>query len=51
MRLMRAGGIYLKNERTTDERLRLTLERTIEGRLILLRKGQKQNLLVRVVSG
>jgi len=51
MRLIRGGGIYLNNERITDERLRLTLERTIEGRLILLRKGQKQNLLVRVVSG
>ncbi|MBI4520857.1 MAG: tyrosine--tRNA ligase [Gemmatimonadetes bacterium] len=49
-RLIRNGGIYLNNERVSDERFRLTMDRTIEGRLVLIRKGQKQNFLVRITN-
>jgi tyrosyl-tRNA synthetase len=50
-RLIRSGGIYVNNERVANERLRLTLDRTIQGQLVLIRKGQKQNFLVRITGG
>lgn len=47
-RLIRGGGIYVNNRRLGDERARLRVEDAIEGRLFVLRKGAKQNHVVRV---
>jgi tyrosyl-tRNA synthetase len=48
-RLIRGGGIYVNNRRITDERARLRTSDAIEGRLLVLRKGAKQNHLVKIV--
>ena len=48
VRLIKGGGIYVNNRRVTDERARLTLADAIDGRLFVLRKGAKQNHLVRI---
>jgi tyrosyl-tRNA synthetase len=48
-RLIRGGGIYVNNERVRDDRVRLTLDDAIDGQLFLVRKGQKQNFLIRLV--
>jgi tyrosyl-tRNA synthetase len=47
-RLIRSGGIYVNNERVSNERLRLTADQAIGGRLFLIRKGAKQNFLVKI---
>jgi tyrosyl-tRNA synthetase len=47
-RLIRQGGLYVNDQRFTDERGRLTLDHAIEGRVIVLRKGQRDRRLVRV---
>jgi tyrosyl-tRNA synthetase len=47
-RLVQAGGVYVNNRRMADVQARLTRDHAIGGRLFLLRKGQKQNHLVRV---
>jgi tyrosyl-tRNA synthetase len=48
-RLIRGGGIYINEERITDERFRLLPERAIDGQLFVVRKGKKDNYLVRLV--
>jgi tyrosyl-tRNA synthetase len=48
-RLVLGGGVYLNNRRASDVQARVTLEQAIGGRVFLLRKGQRQNHLVRVV--
>jgi tyrosyl-tRNA synthetase len=48
-RLIRGGGIYINDERVTDEKLRLLPGRAIEGQLFVVRKGKKDNYLVRLV--
>jgi tyrosyl-tRNA synthetase len=50
-RLIRGGGVYVNNRRVTDERARLRSADAIEGRLFVLRKGAKQNHLVKVAGG
>ncbi len=47
-RLVQAGGVYVNNRRVSDPQARLTRDDLIEGRLLVLRKGQRQNHLVRV---
>jgi tyrosyl-tRNA synthetase len=47
-RLIRGGGVYLNDARVTDERGRLTLDQAIDGRLFVLRKGQRSRHVVRV---
>ena len=47
-RLIRGGGIYINNRRITDEKARLRLADAIDGRLFVLRKGAKQNHVVKV---
>jgi tyrosyl-tRNA synthetase len=47
-RLIRGGGIYVNNRRLADERQRLTRADAIDGRLFVLRKGQRQQHLVKV---
>jgi tyrosyl-tRNA synthetase len=49
-RLIRGGGVYVNNRRVTDERARLRRHDAIDGRLFVLRKGAKQNHLVKVAT-
>jgi len=49
-RLVQSGGIYVNNRRVSDPQVRLTREQAIGGRLLLLRKGQRQNHLVKIWS-
>ncbi|MGQ0735180.1 MAG: tyrosine--tRNA ligase [Acidobacteriota bacterium] len=48
VRLIRQGGLYVNDQRVGDERGRLTLDHAIDGRVILLRKGQRERRVVRV---
>src|SRR6185295_16391169 len=47
-RLVQSGGIYVNNRRVADVQARVTREMAIGGRLFVVRKGQKQNHLVRM---
>jgi tyrosyl-tRNA synthetase len=47
-RLVQSGGVYVNNRRMSDPQARLTREQAIGGRLFVLRRGQKQNHLVRL---
>ena len=47
-RLVQSGGVYVNNRRVSDPQARVTRDQAIGGRLFLLRKGQKQNHLVRL---
>jgi len=47
-RLVQSGGVYVNNRRVSDPQTRITRGEAIEGRLLVLRKGQKQNHLVRL---
>jgi tyrosyl-tRNA synthetase len=49
-RLVQAGGVYINDRRISDERARLTLDDAIDGQLFVIRKGQRQNHLVRIMS-
>ncbi len=48
-RLVQSGGVYVNNRRASDPMVRLVAEQAIGGRLFVLRKGQRQNHLVRIV--
>jgi tyrosyl-tRNA synthetase len=48
-RLIRGGGIYVNDRRITDEKLRLRPDEAIEGQLFVVRKGKKDNYLVRII--
>jgi tyrosyl-tRNA synthetase len=47
-RLVQSGGVYVNNRRASDPQMRLTRDQAIEGRLFVLRKGQKQNHVVQL---
>jgi tyrosyl-tRNA synthetase len=47
-RLVQSGGVYVNNRRVSDVQLTLTKAQAIGGRLFVLRKGQKQNYLVKI---
>ena len=47
-RLVQSGGVYVNNRRASDPQARLTRDEAIGGRLFVLRKGQKQNHVVRL---
>src|SRR5712671_3522485 len=47
-RLVQSGGVYVNNRRIADPQARLTRDQAIDGRLFVLRKGQKQTHLVRL---
>ncbi|MCA9974275.1 MAG: tyrosine--tRNA ligase, partial [Anaerolineales bacterium] len=49
-RSVQGGGIYLNNQRMTDQEQRVTLEHSIEGQFMVLRKGKKQYHLVQVLA-
>jgi tyrosyl-tRNA synthetase len=47
-RLVESGGVYVNNVRVKDPQSRIRLSQAIGGRLFVLRKGQKQNHVVRL---
>jgi len=47
-RLVQAGGVYVNNRRASDVQMRLRRDEAIDGVLFVVRKGQKQNHLVRL---
>lgn len=47
-RLVKGGGVYVNNVRATDERARLVKAAAIGGRLFILRKGRKDQHIVRI---
>jgi tyrosyl-tRNA synthetase len=47
-RLVQSGGIYVNNRRVSDVSAKLTVAESIGGRVFVIRKGQKQNHLVRI---
>ncbi len=48
MRLIKSGGVYVNNVRATDERARLTKTDAIGGAVLVLRKGRKDQHIVRL---
>jgi tyrosyl-tRNA synthetase len=48
MRLLKSGGVYVNNVRVTDERARLAKADAIGGAVFVLRKGRKDQHIVRV---
>jgi len=48
-RLVQSGGVYVNNRRVSDLHAKLLRQDAIGGQLFVLRKGQKQNHLVRLV--
>ena len=49
-RLIEGGGVYLNGERIPGVELRVGAADAIDGRVLLLRKGKKQNHVVRVTG-
>ncbi len=47
-RLIQGGGIALNNQRVSDARQNVTLERSVDGRVIVLRRGARQYRLIRL---
>jgi tyrosyl-tRNA synthetase len=47
-RLVQSGGVYLNNRRIADPQARIVRNQAIDGRLFVLRKGQKENKIVRL---
>ena len=47
-RLIQGGGVSLNNRRVSDARQGVTLEHSVEGRVIVLRRGARQYRLVRL---
>jgi tyrosyl-tRNA synthetase len=47
-RLIKQGGIYLNDRRVTDERAEVSVDDTIGGRVIVLRKGQRDRRVVKI---
>jgi tyrosyl-tRNA synthetase len=47
-RLVQSGGVYLNNRRATDVQQKITHQQAIGGRVLLLRKGSKEQHLIRL---
>jgi tyrosyl-tRNA synthetase len=47
-RLIRGGGIYVNDRRVVDEKKLLTVDDAIEGQLFVVRKGKRDNFLIRI---
>ena len=47
-RLIKQGGLYFNDHRVTDERSTVNLDDAIGGRLIVLRKGQRDRRVVKI---
>ena len=51
VRLVKGGGITLNGRRLTDEKERITAAQALEGRIFVIRKGKKENFLIRLIMG
>ena len=49
-RLIRNGGIYVNGRRVTDEKLCLRPDDAVEGQLFVVRKGKRDNFLIRITD-
>ena len=49
-RLIEGGGIYLQNKRVSDTNRTLSLDEAIGGQAFVLRKGQKEYRLIKVIG-
>jgi tyrosyl-tRNA synthetase len=49
-RLIKQGGLYVNDRRLTDERGHITLNDAIGGALIVMRKGQRERRIVRILE-
>ncbi|NOT26616.1 MAG: tyrosine--tRNA ligase [Acidobacteria bacterium] len=47
-RLVRSGGVYVNGRRVGDEKHRLVPGDAVEGQLFVIRKGKRDNFLIRV---
>jgi tyrosyl-tRNA synthetase len=47
-RLVQSGGVYVNNRRATDLQMKITVNDAIAGQLLLLRKGAKDQHLIRL---
>jgi tyrosyl-tRNA synthetase len=47
-RLVQSGAVYVNNRRVGDPQARITRDQAIAGQLFVIRKGQKQNHLIRL---
>jgi tyrosyl-tRNA synthetase len=47
-RLVQGGGVYVNNRRAADPQARLRRDEAIGGRVFVLRKGQKQQYVIRL---
>jgi tyrosyl-tRNA synthetase len=50
MRLVKGGGVSVNNRRVANERERLTREMAIDGRVFVVRRGARQQHLVRLIG-
>jgi tyrosyl-tRNA synthetase len=50
VRLIKQGGLYINDQRMIEERGRVNVDHAIDGRVIVLRKGQRERRLVRVID-
>jgi tyrosyl-tRNA synthetase len=48
LRLVKGNGVYVNNVRANDERTRLTLAHAIGGKVFVLRKGRRDQHVVRI---
>lgn len=48
-RLIQSGGVYVNNRRVADLQARLTRADALGGRLFVVRKGQRQQFLVKLI--
>lgn len=49
-RMVQAGGVYVNNRRISDIQARFTAASAIDGRVLVLRKGARQNHVVKIVT-
>jgi tyrosyl-tRNA synthetase len=49
-RLIKQGGLYINDRRATETESRITRADMIAGHVLVLRKGQRERRVVRVVS-
>ncbi len=49
-RLIRGGGVYVNDRRVVDDKERLSVQHAIDGQIFLIRKGKKDNFLLRIAA-
>jgi tyrosyl-tRNA synthetase len=49
VRLVKGGGVYVNGQRVGDEKARFGPDQAIEGKIFAIRKGKKDNYLLRLV--